>query len=41
MKMKGWCEKIEEGKTASELRNEGTETDDGFIVENEEEVPFI
>ena len=41
MKMKGWCGKIEEGKTASELRNEGTETDDGFIVENEEEVPFI
>ena len=41
MKMKGWCVKIEEGKTASELRNEGTETDDGFIVENEEEVPFI
>ena len=40
MHMKGWCGKIEEGKTASQLRSEQSESEEGFIVENEEEIPF-
>ena len=41
MHMKGYCGKIVEGKTASELRNSREESDEGFIIEDEEEeVPF-
>ena len=41
MHMKGWCGKIDEGKTASELRTESSEGEEGFIVEDdEEEIPF-
>ena len=41
MHMKGYCGKIVEGKTSSELRNSREESDEGFIVEDEEdEVPF-
>ena len=41
MEMKGWCGKIEEGKTASEIRENNTQAEEGFIVEyDEEEIPF-
>ena len=41
MKMKGWCGKIEEGKTASEIRENNTQSEEGFIVDDdEEEIPF-
>lgn len=40
--MKGWCAKIEEGKTRLELVNKN-EDEEGFIVDehNDEEIPFI
>lgn len=45
MKMKGWCAKISEGRTALELREENLQTEEGFIVddgqEDNEEVPFL
>ena len=37
MHMKGWCAKIEEGKTASELRTNSASSEAGFIVEDEED----
>ena len=37
MEMKGWCGKIEEGKTDSEIRENNTQAEDGFIVEYDEE----
>ena len=40
MHMKGWCGKIEEGKTASQLRSEQTDSEEGFVIEDEEEIPF-
>lgn len=41
MHMKGYCGKIEEGRTAFELRDNREESDEGFVVEDEnEEVPF-
>jgi replicative DNA helicase len=36
MHMKGWCAKIEEGKTAFELRQNSVSSESGFIVEDEE-----
>jgi replicative DNA helicase len=44
--MKGWCAKIEEGKTRLELVNNNTNTDKGFIVNDEnndddQEIPFV
>ena len=43
--MKGWCAKIEEGKTRLELVSNNTTTDKGFIVNDEQnddqEIPFI
>lgn len=40
--MKGWCAKIEEGKTRLELVNKNEE-DEGFIVDehNDKEIPFV
>lgn len=40
--MKGWCGKITEGKTRFELVNNGNNSDEGFIVDenNEQEIPF-
>jgi replicative DNA helicase len=42
MHMKGWCGKIEEGQTASELRQSNQNSEEGFIVEDEreDEIPF-
>tara|TARA_R110002051_G_scaffold264420_2_gene324352 strand:- start:1484 stop:2947 length:1464 start_codon:yes stop_codon:yes gene_type:complete len=41
MEMKGWCGKINEGKTASEIRENNTQVEEGFVVDNdEEEIPF-
>ena len=41
MHMKGWCGKIEEGRTASEIRSESNQVEEGFIVEDDtEEIPF-
>ena len=41
MEMKGWCGKINEGKTASEIRANNTQIEEGFVVDNdEEEIPF-
>jgi len=40
--MKGWCAKITEGKTRLEIVNNNKDTDEGFIVDknNEPEIPF-
>jgi len=40
--MKGWCGKITEGQTRFELVNNGNNSDEGFIVDenNEQEIPF-
>ena len=41
MEMKGWCGKINEGRTASEIRENNTQVEEGFVVDNdEEEIPF-
>ena len=41
MNMTGWCGKIEEGKTASEIRENNTQSEEGFIVDDdEEEIPI-
>ena len=41
MHMKGYCGKIQEGRTAFELRDNREESDEGFVVEDEnDEVPF-
>ena len=43
--MKGWCAKIEEGKTRLELVSNNKDSDKGFILNdehgNEEEIPFV
>lgn len=43
--MKGWCAKIEEGKTRLELVSNNKDTDKGFILNeehgNEQEIPFV
>jgi replicative DNA helicase len=43
--MKGWCAKIEEGKTRLELVSNNKDADKGFILNdehgNEEEIPFV
>ena len=43
--MRGWCAKIEEGKTRLELVTNKTDTDKGFIVNdepsNDKEIPFV
>ena len=42
MHMKGWCGKIEEGRTAFEIRETDTSSEGGFVVDNEtEEIPFV
>jgi replicative DNA helicase len=40
--MKGWCAKIEEGKTRLELLNNKSGDEQGFVVDenNEQEIPF-
>ena len=37
--MKGWCAKITEGKTRLEVLN-GTDKDNGFTIEEQENIPF-
>jgi replicative DNA helicase len=43
--MKGWCAKIEEGKTRLELVSNNKDSDKGFILNdehsNEQEIPFV
>lgn len=38
--MKGWCAKITEGKTRLELVNNSGSADEGFVVDDNEEIPF-
>lgn len=43
--MKGWCAKITEGKTRLEILNNNTDTEEGFVVDEqtdyeEQEIPF-
>jgi len=44
--MKGWCAKITEGRTRLELVNNISDSNDGFVVKDDqsndqEEIPFI
>lgn len=38
--MKGWCAKITEGKTRLELLNNSTDKSEGFIIDDDQEIPF-
>lgn len=38
--MKGWCAKITEGKTRMELMNNSKTEDEGFEIDENEEIPF-
>ena len=40
--MKGWCAKISEGRTRLEIVNNKSDSEQGFVVDenNEQEIPF-
>ena len=38
--MKGWCAKISEGKTRLELLNKNGDQDQGFDINDDQNIPF-